>query len=205
GAARGGRRAPCVPGVAHPEREPLLPELAHDRTILACFDDSLLRRVLPRRLVVRAERAAAAAQPSRAEQATVAALVVLVAVLSIDPVRNLLSERQMMNTAFNRLELVNTYGAFGSVGRLRPEIVFEGTSDATITDATLWREYEFKCKPGDVIRRPCVVAPYQERIDWQIWFAAMSTPERYPWTLHLVWKLLQDDPGALSILATNPF
>src|SRR5207249_3901954 len=94
----------------------------------------------------------------------VAELVVLVAVLSIDPVRNLLSERQMMNTAFNRLELVNTYGAFGSVGRLRPEIVFEGTSDATITDATVWREYEFKCKPGDVMRRPCVVAPYQERI-----------------------------------------
>jgi hypothetical protein len=173
--------------------------------ILACFDDSLLGRVLPRRLATRAERAAAEASTSRVQQVAVGALVVLVTVLSIDPVRNLLSRRQMMNTSFNRLELVNTYGAFGSVGRLRPEIVFEGTSDETVTAQTQWREYEFQCKPGDVMRRPCVVAPYQERIDWQIWFAAMSTPERYPWTLHLVWKLLHADRGALSLLANDPF
>jgi len=173
--------------------------------ILACFDDSLLGRVLPRRLVARAERAAAEASTSRVQQVAVGALVVLVTVLSIDPVRNLLSRRQMMNTSFNRLELVNTYGAFGSVGRLRPEIVFEGAGDETVTAQTQWREYEFKCKPGDVMRRPCVVAPYQERIDWQIWFAAMSTPERYPWTLHLVWKLLHADRGALSLLANDPF
>jgi len=100
---------------------------------------------------------------------------------------------------------VNTYGAFGTVGRLRPEIVFEGTSDETIGAETRWREYEFKCKPGDVMRRPCVIAPYQERIDWQLWFAAMSTPEDYPWTLHLVWKLLHNDRGALTLLAGNPF
>ncbi len=173
--------------------------------ILACFDDSLLGRVLPRRLAACAERAGAEASTSRGQQVAVGALVVLVTVLSIDPVRNLLSRRQMMNTSFNRLELVNTYGAFGSVGRLRPEIVFEGTSDETVTAQTQWREYEFKCKPGDVMRRPCVVAPYQERIDWQIWFAAMSTPERYPWTLHLVWKLLHADRGALSLLANDPF
>jgi hypothetical protein len=173
--------------------------------ILACFDDSLLRRVLPRSLVARAERAAAEARPAHAQMVVVFALVVLVGVLSVDPVRNLLSKRQMMNTSFNRLDLVNTYGAFGSVGRLRPEIVFEGTSDETITSETRWREYEFKCKPGDVMRRPCVVAPYQERIDWQIWFAAMSTPDRYPWTLHLVWKLLHNDRGALSLLANDPF
>ncbi len=173
--------------------------------IFACFDDALLRRVLPRPLVARAERAAAEARPSRAHQVAAAALVVLVGVLSFRPVGNLLSQRQMMNTSFDRLELVNTYGAFGSVGRLRPEIVFEGTSDETITAETRWREYEFKCKPGDVMRRPCVIAPYQERIDWQLWFAAMSTPEEYPWTLHLVWKLLHNDRGALSLLAGNPF
>src|SRR6185295_915379 len=85
------------------------------------------------------------------------------------------------------------------------EIVFEGTSDPVIGDATEWRPYEFKCKPGDPMRRPCVVAPYQYRIDWQIWFAAMSTPDRYPWTLHLVWKLLHGDRGTLSLLANDPF
>ena len=36
-------------------------------------------------------------------------------------------------------------------------------------------------------------------------FAAMSSPDRYPWTLHLIWKLLHNDPGALGLLAGNPF
>lgn len=173
--------------------------------ILACFDDGLLRHVLPAHLVERAARAAAEAEPSRAYQAAVWGLVAVVALLSVGPARNLLSPGQRMNTSFDRLALVNTYGAFGSVGRLRPEIVFEGTRDASPSDAGEWRAYEFPCKPGDVVRRPCVVAPYQYRLDWQIWFAAMSTPENYPWTLHLVWKLLHNDPGALGLLANDPF
>jgi len=173
--------------------------------ILACFDDGFLRRVLPRWVVARAERAAAEAVPSRGQTAVACALVALVAMLSIGPVRNLLSPGQRMNTSFDRLALVNTYGAFGSVGRLRPEIVFEGTRDASPGDDSDWRAYEFPCKPGDVTRRPCVCAPYQYRLDWQIWFAAMSTPEQYPWTLHLVWKLLHGDRGTLSLLANDPF
>jgi len=173
--------------------------------ILACFDDSLLRRVLPRKLVARAELAAAEARASRAQQVAVAALVVVVAVLSVSPVLNLMSAHQTMNTSFNRFELVNTYGAFGSVGRERHEIVFEGTSDDVITDRTEWKAYEFKCKPGDPNRRPCIISPYHYRLDWQIWFAAMSTPDRYPWTVHLVWKLLHSDPGVLGLLADNPF
>ena len=173
--------------------------------ILACFDDSLLGRLLPRRLVARAERAAGEAEVSRAQQVAVGVLVAVVAALSVAPVENLLSRRQAMNTSFNRLDLVNTYGAFGTVGRERREIVFEGTRDEVLGDQTRWLPYEFKCKPGDPERRPCIIAPYQYRIDWQIWFAAMSTADRYPWTLHLLWKLLHNDPGALGLLATNPF
>ena len=173
--------------------------------ILACFDDGLLRHVLPGRLVRRAEHAAGEAVPSCAQAVATGAMVIVVAALSVAPIRNLLSPGQRMNTSFDRLALVNTYGAFGSVGRLRPEIVFEGTRDDSPNPESEWRAYEFPCKPGDVMRRPCVVAPYQYRLDWQIWFAAMSTAERYPWTLHLVWKLLHNDRGALSLLANDPF
>jgi len=173
--------------------------------ILACFDDGFFARVLPRRIVARAARAAEEARPSRAHDVAVWALVVVVATLSVQPVRNLLSSRQAMNTSFEPFELVNTYGAFGSVGRERDEIVFEGTRDETIGDATEWREYEFPCKPGDPYRRPCIAAPYHYRLDWQIWFAAMATARQYPWTLHFVWKLLQGDPEVLGLLATNPF
>jgi Lipase maturation factor len=172
---------------------------------LACFDDTLLRRILPRALVRRAENSAEQAAPSRVQFALAAALLLLVAYLSIAPVTNLTSGRQVMNTSFDPLDLVNTYGAFGTVGRERDEIVFEGTGDEIITTDTRWKEYEFKAKPGDPMRRPPFIAPYQPRIDWQIWFAAMSSPEEYPWTLHFVWKLLHNDRATLSLLAGNPF
>ena len=38
-----------------------------------------------------------------------------------------------------------------------------------------------------------------------MWFASMSTPGEYPWTLNLDWKLLHNDPGAVSLFAGNPF
>lgn len=173
--------------------------------ILACFDDAFLARFLPRAFVRRAARAAEEARESKAQKVEAAILVALVALLSIEPVVNLVSSRQLMNSSFTALELVNTYGAFGTVGKERYEIVFEGTDAAELGPDTHWREYEFRCKPGDVMRAPCVIAPYQPRLDWQIWFAAMSTPERYPWTLYFVWKLLHGDEGTLSLLANDPF
>jgi len=173
--------------------------------ILACFDDGLLEKMLPGRLCDRARRAEAEAVRCVAQEWVAAGLVVLVALLSVNPVANLMSGRQAMNASFNQLELVNTYGAFGSVGRVRHEIVFQGTMDPIPSETATWKEYEFVCKPGDPARRPCFIAPYQPRLDWQIWFAAMSGPDRYPWTVHLIWKLLHGDPGTLSLLASNPF
>ena len=194
---------------------------------LAAFDDRFLRHLLPTFISRRAERAAedhAAATsplatatkftpawrpadliPTRPGEWTAALYAVVVLLLSINPVMNMLSTTQIMNTSFDRLHLVNTYGAFGSVGKERHEIVFEGTRDDPPTDATQWKEYDFWCKPGTPTRRPCIIAPLQPRLDWQIWFAAMSRADRYPWTVHLMWKLMHNDPGALSLLSTNPF
>lgn len=172
---------------------------------LACFDDELLRQCLPDRMARWVQRVAESARPLRAQELAAAALAVVVVILSISPVANMISSRQIMNTSFTRLHLVNTYGAFGSVGQVRMEIVFEGTDDAAPTENSQWKEYEFKAKPGNPYRRPAIVAPYQPRLDWQIWFAAMSTPQEYPWTLHFVWKLLHNDPATLSLIANNPF
>jgi hypothetical protein len=171
---------------------------------LACFDDTFWAKVLPQVLVRRAREAARVAQPSSAVEFAAVALALVIGILSIDPIMNLISPGQVMNTSFNRLNLVNTYGAFGTVGRERFEIIFEGTLDPSPDSAT-WREYEFTAKPGDPRRRPPFIAPYQPRLDWQIWFAAMATPGDYPWTVHFVWKLLHNDPGTLSLLANNPF
>jgi hypothetical protein len=110
-----------------------------------------------------------------------------------------------MNTSFDPLNLVNTYGAFGSVGRERLNVVFEGTMDDIPTDSATWKAYPYKGLPTDPDKLPPQIAPYHLRFDWQMWFAAMSTPDEYPWTLTLVSKLLHNDPGALSLFAANPF
>lgn len=49
-------------------------------------------------------------------QAVNISLGILVAWLSVPVVINLLSSRQVMNTSFNPLRIVNTYGAFGRYG-----------------------------------------------------------------------------------------
>ncbi len=172
---------------------------------LACFDDGAWAAVLPRALVRRAAAAAATAEPSRPMAVAAGAIAILVGVLSLQPVANLLSPRQIMNTSFDSLDLVNTYGAFGMVGRERLNVVFEGTNAAVPDEKAAWKAYPYVALPVDPRRRPPQVAPYQPRLDWQMWFAAMSTPDRYPWTLNLVWKLLHNDPGALSLFASNPF
>jgi hypothetical protein len=173
--------------------------------ILACFDDGVWRRLLPARLVARSDAARAAATPSRAQGLTAAVLGVAIVALSIPPVLNMLSGAQIMNTSFTRLPLVNTYGAFGSVGRERAQLVFEGTRDETITPGTQWLPYEFKCQPGDPARRPCWMSPYHYRLDWLLWFAAMGSPRDYPWAVHLVGKLLDADPTTLGLLGADPF
>src|SRR5579864_5992010 len=91
------------------------------------------------------------------------ALAVLVAILSVRPIRNMLSPNQVMNTVYNRFHLVGTYGAFGSITRPRYEVIVQGTPDPVITSATRWSDYEFKGKPGDPGRIPPQVAPYHLR------------------------------------------
>ena len=172
---------------------------------LACLDDTLCRRLLPRFIVKQSQQVPADLSLSKLQHGVAIGLTLLVAWLSMAPIANLVSNRQVMNTSFDPFELVNSYGAFGVVGRERDEIIFEGTDDTVISGDTKWKPYEFVAKPGDPDRRPPFVAPYQPRIDWQIWFAAMASPGDYPWTFHFVWRLLHNDPGTLSLLANNPF
>jgi hypothetical protein len=135
----------------------------------------------------------------------VCAVTALVAVLSWWPVRNLLSSRQQMNRSFTSLHLVNTYGAFGSVTRNRYEIVLEGTEDAVDGPATVWHEYEFPGKPGAPGRLPRQFAPYHLRLDWLMWFAALSPAYAGAWFPRLVDRLLEGDEATLGLLRHNPF
>lgn len=130
------------------------------------------------------------------------ALAGLVLWLSRNPVRNLLGRRQLMNFSFNRLHLVNAYGAFGSVTRLRRELVIEGTPDSGGEE---WRAYEFKAKPTDPMRRPPQWAPYHLRLDWMMWFVPLSPVYGRGWLDRLVERLLEADPATLRLLRRDPF
>jgi hypothetical protein len=136
--------------------------------------------------------------------ALVVATVVLL-ILSYQPAKNLLSRGQVMNSTYNSLHLVNSYGAFGSITRERNELVVEGTLESELTPNTVWQEYAFKAKPGDPRRRPSQVAPYHLRLDWLMWFAAMSPAYAESWLMPLVVRLLQNDAPTLNLLGRNPF
>ncbi|MDB4923146.1 lipase maturation factor family protein [Mucilaginibacter sp.] len=172
---------------------------------LACFDDGFWSRLLPNRLVRKADAAAGRAETSKPMLTTAWVVTGVIALLSIQPALNILSPGQIMNTSFDPLDLVNTYGAFGTVGQERLNVVFEGTTDGKPDDKANWKPYIYKGLPVSLDKRPPQIAPYQLRLDWQMWFAAMSSPNEYPWTLNLVWKLLHNDPGAVGLFAGNPF
>jgi len=172
---------------------------------LACFDDRFWRWIAPTFLKSYAMEAQLAARPSRQMDGLAWMVVVLLGFLSIQPALNLLSPHQAMNTSYDPLHLVNTYGAFGTVGRERPVIIFEGTDSADPATATDWKEYPYVGSPWDPKLTPPFIAPYQPHLDWQLWFAAMASYREYPWTLNLVWKLLHNDPATLGLFAGNPF
>ncbi|OIJ67279.1 lipase maturation factor family protein [Streptomyces mangrovisoli] len=138
-------------------------------------------------------------------EAVVLALAALVAWLSRHPVTNMISPRQVMNRSFDPLHLVNTYGAFGSVSRVRHEVVVEGTLDENPREDSDWREYGFKGKPGDPRRWPRQFAPYHLRLDWLMWFAALSPGYAGPWFGAFVERLLENDRDTLRLLRHCPF
>jgi hypothetical protein len=131
-------------------------------------------------------------------------VTILVVALSSFPVRNMASRRQAMNASFDPFHLVNTYGAFGTVGRTRYEVIVEGTDGEPTTDAD-WRAYEFKGKPGDPRRMPPQVAPYHLRLDWLMWFLPLSPIYGEGWFVPFLGRLLQGDPAILRLLRHNPF
>jgi lipase maturation factor 1 len=95
---------------------------------------------------------------------------------------------------------INNYGLFRVMTTQRPEVVVEGSDDGTT-----WRAYEFTYKPGDVSRRPAFVEPHQPRLDWQMWFAALSRYEHTTWFQAFLTRLLEGTPEVLALMRHNPF
>jgi hypothetical protein len=166
---------------------------------VATFGDGLLAPVMP--------LAAPATAPTPLSLTVLSTLVaLLVLAVSVRPVANMLSSGQVMNTSFDPLHLVNTYGAFGSITTERYQLVIEGT-DAEDPAADDWCEYEFEGQPVRTDERPPQWAPYHLRLDWQLWFAAMRPRPgpRQRWFIAFLERLLEGDPDVRDLLRFAPF
>jgi len=115
-------------------------------------------------------------------------------------VLGLLQIFDLQPSTFNSLEIVNSYGLFAVMTTSRVELVIEGSDDLVN-----WRAYSFRYKPGDVRRSLPLVAPYQPRLDWQMWFAALGSPQQNPWVQSLVYRLLLGQHEVLNLLEPAPF
>lgn len=98
------------------------------------------------------------------------------------------------------LHTSSPYGLFAVMTTQRPEIIVQGSDNGTD-----WKTYEFKWKAGDLNRAPAFVAPYQPRLDWQMWFAALGRYQQNPWFVWFLIRLLQGSPDVLGLLRENPF
>jgi lipase maturation factor 1 len=98
------------------------------------------------------------------------------------------------------LRIVNGYGLFRVMTKDRREIVIEGSADGID-----WQPYEFKWKPGDVMRPPGWCAPHQPRLDWQMWFAALGSYRQNSWFVQTVICLLHGKSEVTALFERNPF
>ena len=97
-------------------------------------------------------------------------------------------------------QIVNSYGLFAVMTTERLEVIVEGSDDGEN-----WREYSFPYKPGELHRGLPWVAPYQPRLDWQMWFAALGSYEQSPWFAGLARGLLLGERPVLGLLNPPPF
>jgi lipase maturation factor 1 len=156
------------------------------------FDDRAFERV---RLPARVARTSAFA---------VGAAAIVIVALSVWELEEMFEQSASPENALMRIagpfQIANTYGLFASMTTTRPEIIVQGSRDGVT-----WLNYEFPFKPGDLRQPPRWAAPYQPRLDWQMWFAALSDYRGSPWFTNLMVRLLQGSPDVLGLLKTNPF
>jgi len=95
---------------------------------------------------------------------------------------------------------INSYGLFATMTTTRPEIEILGS-----LDGEEWRPYRFYWKVGPLDARPGFVPLHMPRLDWRMWFAALSSYDRQPWMRPFLEGLLEGRPEVLGLLAEDPF
>ncbi len=183
-------------------------------TLFMClflFDDAAIKRIVPARIPLRLPRIHIPVPrihiPTAGKIASGCALFIALISVYIGGTKMLGvigQDSTVLNTPVHRLlrpfNIVNNYGPFAVMTVARNEIAIEGSADGVT-----WQEYRFEHKPDDPQQCPGWVAPHQPRIDWQMWFAALSNPDTQRWLWNMLIRLLQDSEPVTAIFADNPF
>jgi hypothetical protein len=102
--------------------------------------------------------------------------------------------------AIEPFRIANQYGLFAVMTRGRYEIEFQGSADGEH-----WLAYPFRYKAQALDRAPRIFAPYQPRLDWNLWFASLGSWREYNIVPNLEVRLLESDRDVLELFAGNPF
>jgi hypothetical protein len=102
--------------------------------------------------------------------------------------------------ALEPFRIANSYGLFAVMTRGRYEIEFQGSDDGQN-----WVPYPFRYKPQGLDRPPGIYAPYQPRLDWNLWFASLGSWRDYPIVPNTEVRLLENSKDVLALFAGDPF
>lgn len=177
---------------------------------LTLLDDCVWQKVMPTKWYDSVKNAASPAESDSSILRRLRDLVVLFLVSTVifsnaslfllrSPF-DLPSSSRILLAFLQPFHIVSSYGLFAVMTTKRIEIILEGSDDGKV-----WQPYEFKYKPGDLNRPPPVVAPFQPRLDWQMWFAALSSLQDNQWFVAFVKRVLEGDRSVTRLLEGNPF
>lgn len=179
-------------------------------TIALCFmllDDSFFLERMKVSLRDKITRGADEFKPSRLRPVYLAPLLALLVFLNaVEFDQALLGGGVMppfmvaLSSPLVAYRIVNNYGLFARMTTTRPEIILEGS-----LDGSNWEPYLFRYKAGPLERALPVVAPFQPRLDWQMWFAALSPVQYNPWFVRFSRALLTGSRSVSDLLQSNPF
>jgi len=179
-------------------------------TLVLCIpalDDAALLAGLPKRIRPRVAPGAVGVRIAPWRHAAAFGTAAILAPLSLLQMQaRAFGHRSLPTPALRALEVVepfrsvNSYGLFATMTTERHEIEVEGSADGRE-----WRSYAFRWKPGDPSRRPEFAGLHMPRLDWQMWFAALSDWHSQTWFTDFLVRILEGSPQVLKLMAHNPF
>ncbi len=103
--------------------------------------------------------------------------------------------------SFAPWHLTSGYGLFAVMTTRRPELILERSSNGI-----QWQPIQFSYKAGPADRLPPQIAPFQPRLDWQMWFAALSAERgQLPgWFTPFLKKLQKGESEVWNLLPSQP-